>query len=45
MLQEQLWLAFAYPIQWWLILFLVAGVFASAFAFAFVMLGKWMEKS
>lgn len=45
MLQEQLWTAFMYPLYWWLILFLVAGVLASAFAFAFVVLGSWMEKS
>jgi hypothetical protein len=45
MLQEQLWIAFAYPIQWWMTLFLVFGVLASAFAFAFVMLSRWMEKS
>jgi hypothetical protein len=45
LLQEQLWNAFGYAVQWWLILFLVMGVLASAVAFAYVMLSKWMEKS
>lgn len=45
MLQEQLWSVFQYPIYWWTILFLVFGVLASPFVFAYIMLGSWMEKS
>ncbi len=45
MLQEQLWIAFAYPIRWWIIIFLVFGVLASAFTFAYVFLSRWTERS
>jgi amino acid transporter len=45
MLQEQLWIAFGYAVQWWLILFLVLGVLVAAIVFTYVMLSRWMEKS
>lgn len=28
-LQEQLWLAFAWPIRWWLVLFVASGILSS----------------
>ena len=44
-LQEQLWYAFAWPIRWWLILFLASGVLTSGFLIFVVVTRRWLDNS
>jgi hypothetical protein len=45
LLQTQLWNAYGFAFQWWLILFAVAGILVALLIFFMVMVRAWLDRS